>query len=249
MVRNERHRALLNPNTGRNRPVGSDFHWRTYRMHRFFPVTPSASSVLLFGCGDGQEAQHLQERGYNTTAIDIRRSEATDVLCDGHRLPFRDEVFDAVLSMQVLEHLHTPWQAVAEISRVLKPGGQFAGSVAFMKLYHHSYFHMTHQGIISLFGQAGLQLTALNAAQSFLYATVGAYLPLGPRELRRRFFRSVDHGLHNVRVWLWARKSRLDPDQPTNRFNAGLPLSFRQFDLLRAAPAIVFQARKSSKRE
>ena len=47
----------------------------------------------------------------------------------GYALPFADNTFDAVICSEVLEHLHEYNDAVAEIRRVLKPGGKFAATV------------------------------------------------------------------------------------------------------------------------
>ena len=48
---------------------------------------------------------------------------------DGYRLPFADATFDCVVASEVLEHLTRDDEALAEIRRVLKPGGQIAVSV------------------------------------------------------------------------------------------------------------------------
>ena len=45
------------------------------------------------------------------------------------RLPFADNRFDLVFSKSVLEHIHKPRQYLAEIYRVLKPGGVFVALV------------------------------------------------------------------------------------------------------------------------
>ncbi len=43
---------------------------------------------------------------------------------DATSLPVEDESFDAVLCVQVLEYVHDPGRALAEIRRVLRPGGR-----------------------------------------------------------------------------------------------------------------------------
>jgi uncharacterized RmlC-like cupin family protein/SAM-dependent methyltransferase len=45
------------------------------------------------------------------------------------RLPFDDDSFDAVVAGELLEHVRAPGEVVAEVRRVLRPGGTFAGSV------------------------------------------------------------------------------------------------------------------------
>jgi hypothetical protein len=54
----------------------------------------------------------------------------------------------------------------------------------------------------------------------------------------------VDRVLEALRTCHWASTRHVDPDEPGDRFNAPIPLSFRTFDNLRSAPAIVFGARK-----
>ncbi|HEY7773846.1 MAG TPA: class I SAM-dependent methyltransferase [Marinagarivorans sp.] len=48
---------------------------------------------------------------------------------DGTRLPFNSETFDTVICSEVLEHIHDYSAMLAEVQRVLKPGGTFAASV------------------------------------------------------------------------------------------------------------------------
>lgn len=48
---------------------------------------------------------------------------------DAQRLPFPDASFDRVICSEVLEHVPNPDQVLAEIARILKPGGYFAASV------------------------------------------------------------------------------------------------------------------------
>jgi arsenite methyltransferase len=45
---------------------------------------------------------------------------------DAQKLPFRDETFDAAISVAVLQLVPDPAAALAEIARVLKPGGRVA---------------------------------------------------------------------------------------------------------------------------
>lgn len=53
------------------------------------------------------------------------------------KLPFDDETFDAVVSDQVLEHVEgDPWQAIAEIFRVMKTGGLSLQTTCFINPVH-----------------------------------------------------------------------------------------------------------------
>lgn len=74
--------------------------------------------------------RQLEERGTvvaldpDTQALD-RNAVAEKIAGDGQRLPFDDDAVDLVFSEYVFEHLPDPEAALAEIDRVLRPGGSF----------------------------------------------------------------------------------------------------------------------------
>jgi SAM-dependent methyltransferase len=70
-------------------------------------------------------------------AVDCFEHSNVDVVCDIHRLieVFQPESFDFVICTDVLEHIPYPWQAVRELSEVLKPGGR-------LLLTTHFNFHL-----------------------------------------------------------------------------------------------------------
>jgi len=88
--------------------------------------------VLDFGCGSGLVVASLEQAGYDSHGVDFSR-EAIDFgvekgvrnlhVIAGEKLPFADSSFDAVVCMDVLEHLRDEQPALAEMRRVLKPGG------------------------------------------------------------------------------------------------------------------------------
>jgi SAM-dependent methyltransferase len=65
----------------------------------------------------------------------------TDVVADSHALPFADESFALVIAMNAFEHYRSPERAVAEINRVLKPGGQVLIRTAFLQPLHEAPWH------------------------------------------------------------------------------------------------------------
>jgi SAM-dependent methyltransferase len=65
----------------------------------------------------------------------------TDVVADAHQLPFRDESFEAVVSLNAFEHYRDPRRAAQEIWRVLKPGGRLLLRTAFLQPIHEEPFH------------------------------------------------------------------------------------------------------------
>lgn len=65
------------------------------------------------------------------------RDRVTACVYDGVTMPFPDEHFDVVMSWGVMEHVADVPAVLAEIKRVLKPGG-----IAFIKVFpwFHSYY-------------------------------------------------------------------------------------------------------------
>lgn len=108
----------------------------------------SGGLILDNGCG-------LRETYYqNVVNFEIADYPTTDVLGVGEKLPFRDESFDAVFSLSVLEHVRDPFRCVSEIMRVLKPGGDLFVAVPFLQPFHgypNHYYNMTSSGLKQLF--------------------------------------------------------------------------------------------------
>lgn len=90
--------------------------------------------VLDAGAGTGRFSSWLAARGHAVTALDssaamlealkAKSPQVNTVEGDIYRLPFQDRQFGAVLCMHVLFHLPDWQRVVAELTRVLAPGGQ-----------------------------------------------------------------------------------------------------------------------------
>ena len=105
---------------------------------------------LILDCGAGCRAIYFD----NVVNFEIVAYETTDVRGVGEVLPFKDDSFDAVFSIAVLEHVKDPFRCAREIARVLKPGGELFAAVPFLQPLHgypHHYYNMTHQGLQNLF--------------------------------------------------------------------------------------------------
>ena len=68
--------------------------------------------------------------------LDLFAVPGVDVAADAHRLPFADGLFQRVECDAVLEHVKWPEQVVAEITRVLAPGGYLHLVTPFCHPFH-----------------------------------------------------------------------------------------------------------------
>ena len=89
--------------------------------------------LLDVGCGNGNylidenRSEIAWAVGIDANKNSVKKNQCLDeiVISDIENLPFKDNSFDIVLSLWVLEHLGNPKLAFSEIKRVLKKGGKF----------------------------------------------------------------------------------------------------------------------------
>ncbi len=94
-------------------------------------------AVLDLGCAGGFMAEALADRGAQVTGIDPAQeaiaaarahAQGGGIAYDvgvGEDLPYADAQYDCVVCVDVLEHVRDLTQVLAEVARVLKPGGLF----------------------------------------------------------------------------------------------------------------------------
>lgn len=115
-----------------------------------FPIEPGMS-VLDVGCGQGRHSFAAFRRGAHVTALDLNESDLADVKsmfaamelqgeagpgataavqhADVREMPFAADSFDRVIASEILEHIPDDRAAMAEIARVVRPGGLVAVTV------------------------------------------------------------------------------------------------------------------------
>lgn len=103
------------------------------------------SEVLVIGSGaKGSGTEALWDDSLlRRTGVDIYASPTVDYVADAHFLPFADASFDGVWIQAVLEHVASPADVVAEIRRVLKPGGVVYAETPFMQQVHAGPYDFT----------------------------------------------------------------------------------------------------------
>ncbi len=113
----------------------------------------SKKKVLDVGCGTGGVMQMLNELGAECEGVDVsekaleycRKKNLKVVQGDGIKLPYADNTFDLVISSDVLEHIEKDFEAVAEVKRVLKPGGVIIATVpAHQRLFSYHDIALHH---------------------------------------------------------------------------------------------------------
>ena len=89
-------------------------------------LLPPGGRVLDLGAGVGHSYRLLAPRetvGVDLDAAALEGQERETAVADMRALPFPAESFDAVVSVQSIEHVPDPERALAEVTRVLRPGG------------------------------------------------------------------------------------------------------------------------------
>jgi SAM-dependent methyltransferase len=127
-------------------PVSSHFYGKIIRdfLHSL------AADAMVLDAGAGLRRLPAP----NVVNMDIYDYPSTDVLGIGQDLPFRDDSFDAALSIAVLEHVNDPFLCAKELIRVVKPGGKIFTIIPFLQAEHgypSHYFNATRFGVRELF--------------------------------------------------------------------------------------------------
>jgi len=82
--------------------------------HLSHPLPPDALELIrnISGLVLNLSAGGTRDRFSNVIEAEYTIFRHTDVVADAHQLPFRDESFEAVISLNTFEHYRDPWTAV-----------------------------------------------------------------------------------------------------------------------------------------
>jgi ubiquinone/menaquinone biosynthesis C-methylase UbiE len=179
------------------------------------------AAILDVGCGTGETISFVKKSrrkwrvwgiDNNPTAIKYARSRGhkTIRLANAKKLPFGNNKFDAILVLDVLEHIKDPGKALLEMKRVLKPRGKILITSPAMKYIWSR--HDVGQGHVTRFNREELRELAEKAGLKTEAIRYFNFFFSGPiiliRVLSRvrgfGFVANYDNGVnYGVVNWVW----------------------------------------------
>ena len=124
---------LTGERTAPDVPEENYWYQRHVAAYRYACELIDGGHVLDAGCGEGYGTAMLAEAGADALGVDLdeaivrraadRYAGARFDVANLVDLPYDDASFDAIISLQVIEHLHTPQEFIAQCVRLLRPGG------------------------------------------------------------------------------------------------------------------------------
>jgi SAM-dependent methyltransferase len=131
--------------------------------------------LLDFGCGSKPYKNLLEVDEY--IGVDFvneghpHDNEQIDVYYDGKTIPFPDNSFDSILSSEVFEHVFNLPEILAELARVLKPGGKMLITCPFIWKEHelpHDYARYTLFALEDMLQKNNFMIRVTNKSGNFI---------------------------------------------------------------------------------
>jgi SAM-dependent methyltransferase len=158
-------------------------------------TAPAGARVLDAGAGDVRYGYLFAHTRYEATDfVQVNKEyllEQLDFIADLQALPAANESYDMVICSQVLEHIKEPSTVLAQVYRVLKPGGTLWLSTPLFFAEHeapHDYFRYTQYGLRYLLESAGFVILRIEWLEGYYgtlaYQSLSAALalPVLPRQ-------------------------------------------------------------------
>lgn len=150
--------------------------------------------ILDLGCGTGKCLRDLSAMGHQVTGVDFsaealdftrRRGGRQLLRADATALPFHGEAFDAIIALDIMEHVESDVAMAGEMHRVLRPGG-----VAIVNVPAHPFLWSEHDVALHHFRRytrAGLLHVLHGARFSMIRFTYSIFLLFFPAVVYRLF--------------------------------------------------------------
>lgn len=128
------------------RKLGNSYEKNIRQFNELLTTTADKRCLQI-----GVKEHHGAKFGPNWVSVDLYDTrEFIDYNYDIHDLKFENESFDAAVCMSILEHVPYPQKAIAELCRVLKPGGLIWVQLPFAYPYHEApqdYWRVSPDGL------------------------------------------------------------------------------------------------------
>lgn len=122
-------------NNNKESAFPNDFVRTSNILSKIISITPTGSYFLDIGCGVGFACEMLKHENFIPHGIDISEQAITlakkklpefsfDIASIDNKLPYKNETFDRVICLGVLEHIKEPETIISETHRVLKKNGK-----------------------------------------------------------------------------------------------------------------------------
>jgi len=121
------------------RRPGHDSYWRYHRDQFLTLLPPPGLRTVDVGCGEGRLTRHMKDLGHRIVGIDaspsmIAAARGSDPsmdlrIADATTLPLEDGSADLAVAFMTLHDIDAMPRAVAEIARILVPGGRLCFAI------------------------------------------------------------------------------------------------------------------------
>src|SRR3989344_7021009 len=117
--------------------------------------------ILDLGGSCNADYHKLIHGKHTFTTVNLDKANGCDVYADLEQpFPIKNDIYNAVVCMNTLEHLFNYRQFLNEAHRVLQEGGTFVIIVPFLIQVHpspHDYFRFSGEALSRIFQEAGFR--------------------------------------------------------------------------------------------